>query len=56
MSDNDRVLEVYLFVQDTMADWEIGHIAAELSSDRRDDYGSDQDHGRTHGRSGLHGR
>lgn len=34
MSDNDRVLEVYLFVQDTMADWEIGYVSAELSSGR----------------------
>ncbi|MGN0099109.1 MAG: DJ-1/PfpI family protein [Candidatus Methanomethylophilaceae archaeon] len=35
MSGSDgRVSDVYLYVQDTMADWEIGHLAAELASGR----------------------
>ena len=31
---DDPVLDVYLFVQDTMADWEIGYVTAELASGR----------------------
>ncbi len=34
MSDGNRVLDVYLYVQDTMADWETGYVTAELASGR----------------------
>ncbi len=35
MTDRDaRRIEVYLYIQDTMADWEIGYVTAELASGR----------------------
>ena len=56
------MITIYVYTHDTMADWEIGHVTAELHSGRffkqdgRHFQGTGHEHGRADDPAGLRGR